>query len=352
MNTELSPKKAKEILSLLKEGFNLTPPVQPAKPGMAPDYLGGAGAGGKAVVDGLKGLGQDIASGAASVAKGVGNAVSGAANAVGKGFNKLMTPPAGNPNAMAQATAGMAGVRIPSAPSMAQAAPVKPKAQSAAMTPVGPWEKGPTPMAPQPEGSQSLSTAPITPVPVSKGVENPAMQMKPPTLADRGVTPKTPAAPAGPTFSGDVTDQERQLLRKLHASNYNPNSKRDQQMLEHLRSAGREAGGYGDFKALKNLAYANQYGAKSDYGMLAQKWRDSRAQQLANAGGMAPKAGEYTVLTRRNTGVTTTEGNVWINPADAEWLSKSAAYSDISWEDYCGLMPSDEPESIETFFNR
>jgi hypothetical protein len=256
---------------------------------------------------------------------------------------------------MGQMTAGMAGVNPNATPKPTPSiAKVAPKPQSAAMKPVGPMEGGATPMAPQPQGSQSLSTAPITPVPVSRGVENPAMQMQPPTLADRGVTPKAtaPAQAAAPAFSGDATEQEMQLLRKLHASNYNPKSTRDQQMLQHLRTAGREAGGYDDFKALKNLAYANQYGAKSDYGMLAQKWRDSRAQQVADAGGMAPKAGEYTVLTRRNTGVTTTEGNVWINPADSEWLSKSAAYSDISWEDYCGLMPSDEPESIETFFNR
>jgi hypothetical protein len=213
----------------------------------------------------------------------------------------------------------------------------------------------PAPAAPQyTPGAQNLSTASITPPPpVSQAVENPAMQMKAPTLADRGVTLKTPAAPAGPTFAGDVTDQERQLLRKLHASNYNPKSSRDQKMLEHLRAAGREAGNYDDFKTLRNLAYANQYGANSDYGKLAQKWRDSRAQQVASAEGMPIKSSsEYTVLTRRNTGVTTTDGNVWINPADAEWLNKSAAYSDISWEDYCGLMPGDEPESIETFFNR
>ena len=346
MNNELSPKQAKEILSLLKQGFNLQD-LQ----GMGTDLMNGAGIAAQGIGNAAKSVGNAVA----PVAKNVGNAVSGAAKGIGSALGKVVTPKPGSAN-IGQMTAGMAGVN-PNAtpkptPSIAKAAP---KPQSAAMNPVGPWEKGTTPMPVQPQGSQSLSTAPITPVPVSRGVENPAMQMKAPTLPERGITTKTPAAPAAPaspSFSGDATDQEMQLLRKVHASNYNPKSTRDQQMLQHLRTAGREAGGYDDFKALKNLAYANQYGAKSDYGMLAQKWRDGRAQQVAQAGGMAPKAGEYTVLTRRNTGVTTTEGNVWINPVDYEWLSKSAAYSDISWEDYCGLMPGDEPEGVETFFNK
>lgn len=351
MNTELSPKEAQQILNLLKQGFNLQD-LQ----GLGQDFMNGAKTVGSGIASGAKAVGNAVA----PVAQSVGNAVSGAAKGIGSAMNsagsalgKVVTPKPGAAN-MGQITAGMAGVN-PNAtpkpmPSMAQAAP---KTQSAAMRPVGPWEKGPTAPAPQPMGSQSLSTAPITPVaPATQAVENPAMQMKSPTLQERGIATKTPAQPAGPSFSGDATDQEMQLLRKLHASNYNPKSSRDQQMLQHLRTAGREAGGYDDFKALKNLAYANQYGAKSDYGMLAQKWRDGRAQQVAQAGGMAPKAGEYTVLTRRNTGVTTTEGNVWINPADYVWLNKSAAYSDVSWEDYCGLMPGDEPESIETFFNK
>jgi len=339
MNTELSPKEAQQILNLLKQGFNLQD-IQ----GLGQDFMNGAKTVGSGIASGAKAVGNAVS----GAAKGIGSAMNSAGNALGK----AVTPKPGAAN-MGQITAGMAGVN-PNAtpkptPSMTQAAP---KPQSAAMKPVGPWEKGTTPMPVQPQGSQSLSTAPITPVPVSKGVENPAMQMKAPTLQERGITAKTPAQPAGPSFSGDATDQEMQLLRKLHASNYNPKSSRDQQMLQHLRTAGREAGGYDDFKTLRNLAYANQYGAKSDYGMLAQKWRDGRAQQVAQAGGMAPKAGEYTVLTRRNTGVTTTEGNIWINPADSEWLGKSAAYSDVSWEDYCGLMPSDEPESIEAFFNK
>lgn len=62
-------------------------------------------------------------------------------------------------------------------------------------------------------------------------------------------------------------------------------------------------------------------------------------------------ADETPVLTRRNTGITTNSGNIWINPADREWLSKSAAYKDVSWEDYCALIPSDTPKSIEQFFN-
>ena len=110
-------------------------------------------------------------------------------------------------------------------------------------------------------------------------------------------------------------------------------------------------GGYGDFKNVRNLAYANQYGADSDYGKLATKYRDSRAQEMAQAQGMPIKSSaEYTVLTRRNTGVTTTEGNIWTNPADYHWLSKSAAYQDIAWEDYCNLDPDDEPKGITHFF--
>jgi hypothetical protein len=159
----------------------------------------------------------------------------------------------------------------------------------------------------------------------------------------------TPQPPAANNFAGAITPEEQQLMRKLHGSNYY--EKTDRAKLDNLRAAGRELGGYGDFKNLRNLSYANQYGSNSDYGRLAQKYRDTQAQQMAAAHGMPVKAGEYTMLTRRNTGVVTSEGNVWINPADQMWLNKSAAYQHLAWEDYMGLDPSDEPSGIVEFFN-
>lgn len=365
MNTELSSKEAKEILNLLKESnaamaitpnlntnrpvpLNLNMTKRAPKPQMAPAVSPEVKAPAPAPVQPSRGT-VNLPGVPPIPAEGMNKKLvdlGGMARSVGDGINSAV-------ESVARPVRNALSAITPSQSPYGSMAKMAPRPANPAMTPVGPFEKGPTPMAPQPQGSQSLSTAAITPVPVSRGVENPAMQMKAPTLADRNIAPAPQAAPAAPSFAGDVTDQERQLLRKLHASNFNPNSKRDQQMLEHLRSAGREAGGYDDFKTLRNLAYANQYGAKSDYGMLAQKWRDGRAQQVADAQGIPVKAGsEYTVLTRRNTGVTTTEGNVWINPADSQWLQKSAAYQDISWEDYCGLLPSDEPESVETFFNK
>jgi hypothetical protein len=192
-----------------------------------------------------------------------------------------------------------------------------------------------------------VSLAPTRQAPVTLPSPEGDINIGNPTGAPEPVLPTPPApTPAAAAPSGDPTDQEVQLLQKLHNSKFNSASRRDQEMLRNLRSAGQEAGGYGDFKTLRNLAYAQQYGAKSDYGRLAQKWRDSAGS------GSIPKIAQYTTLTRRNSGVTTLDGNIWVNPADQEWLHKSAAYADLSWEDYKNLDPAETPENIEVFFTK
>jgi hypothetical protein len=60
------------------------------------------------------------------------------------------------------------------------------------------------------------------------------------------------------------------------------------------------------------------------------------------------KTGE---LVRRNTGVTTADGELWANPADKDYLIKDARYSDLTWEEYTKLPPSKKAENIDTFFN-
>lgn len=194
-------------------------------------------------------------------------------------------------------------------------------------------------------GGVSLAPTPQAPVTLPSPKGN--ISIGNPTGAPEPVMPTPPTpTPAAAAPSGDATEQEVQLLQKLHKSKFNPASRRDQEMLRHLRTAGSEAGGYGDFKTLRNLAYAQQYGANSDYGRLAQKWRDGAGS------GAIPKMAGYTALTRRNSGITTLDGNIWVNPADKEWMQKSAAYADVSWEDYKNLDPAEAPENIQTFFSK
>ena len=66
---------------------------------------------------------------------------------------------------------------------------------------------------------------------------------------------------------------------------------------------------------------------------------------------LLPKQGSA-ALTRRHSGVVTPDGAVWVNPADRVWLAKSAAYLDVSWEDYKNLEPAATPENIEVFFTK
>jgi hypothetical protein len=66
---------------------------------------------------------------------------------------------------------------------------------------------------------------------------------------------------------------------------------------------------------------------------------------------LLPKQGSA-ALTRRHSGVVTPDGAVWVNPADRVWLAKSAAYLDVSWEDYKNLEPGETPENIEVFFTK
>jgi hypothetical protein len=250
------------------------------------------------------------------------------------------------------APAPVASAPVPAPVPAAKPAPVP---VASAPTPT-PQEKSPAPLqVGGPENGITIgnplaggvSLAPTPQAPVTLPSPEGSIAVGNPTGAPEPVMPTPPApTPAATALSGDPTEQEMQLLQKLHNSKFNSASRRDQEMLRHLRAAGQEAGGYGDFKTLRNLAYAQQYGANSDYGRLAQKWRDSAGT------GSIPKMAQYTGLTRRNTGVTTLEGNIWVNPADQEWLNKSAAYAELSWEDYKNLDPAETPENIQTFFSK
>ena len=87
----------------------------------------------------------------------------------------------------------------------------------------------------------------------------------------KAVAPKKPTQAASSGGGGD-TD----IFRKLHGTSFDPKSKRDQKLMGYIRGAAKEAGGYGDFKAVRNLAYSQQYGPSSAYGKMATKWRGSR----------------------------------------------------------------------------
>lgn len=69
---------------------------------------------------------------------------------------------------------------------------------------------------------------------------------------------------------------EIDIFKKLHGTTFDPNSKRDRGLLGYIKSAAEEAGGYGDFKAIRNLAYSQQYGPESSYGKMAKSWRQKQ----------------------------------------------------------------------------
>jgi hypothetical protein len=113
--------------------------------------------------------------------------------------------------------------------------------------------------------------------PGTKGlVENPAtskmVESRPATLPDGSALLKQPATPAtGAPATGAATPEEMQLLKKLHASEYNPKSSMDNKNLQYLRTAMQQAGGKKDLKTLSTLAYAQQYGPGSPYAAQAKK---------------------------------------------------------------------------------
>jgi len=99
-----------------------------------------------------------------------------------------------------------------------------------------------------------------TPAPVaSAGTATPATA----PVAPKGAVASTTSAPAAPAAqAGPATDAEKSLLKKFHASDYNPNSKADNARLQELRSAVAATGGdisKADPNKLRTLAYAQQY---------------------------------------------------------------------------------------------
>ena len=81
-------------------------------------------------------------------------------------------------------------------------------------------------------------------------------------------------APSSAPINSEMSDID--LFKKLHGTSFDPNSKRDRRLLGYIKNAASEAGGYGDFKAIKNLAYSQQYGPESHYTKAAQIWREKQ----------------------------------------------------------------------------
>lgn len=91
---------------------------------------------------------------------------------------------------------------------------------------------------------------------------------RPPETTPRAATgspttstgPATTATTSSDTVSQgeEITQQQKDLFRKLHGTSYNPNSSMDKTKMSQLQSAGSEVG-YDDVNKLTNTAYAKQY---------------------------------------------------------------------------------------------
>lgn len=108
-----------------------------------------------------------------------------------------------------------------------------------------------------------------------------------------------------PVKTGNPTPEEQQLIKRLHNSNYNPRSTKDQKNLEHLRRAGQILGGYKDFKKLVPTAYALQY-ANTPQGNAYKK----RAEQMGVNFTSTPGGDTTNKLPQANT------SNLGLNPGE------------------------------------
>ena len=88
--------------------------------------------------------------------------------------------------------------------------------------------------------------------------------------------PKPADSKPSSTPEQDSEMSEIDLFKKLHGTSFDPKSKRDRRLLGYIKNAASEAGGYGDFKAIKNLAYSQQYGPDSNYTKAAKSWREKQ----------------------------------------------------------------------------
>jgi hypothetical protein len=69
---------------------------------------------------------------------------------------------------------------------------------------------------------------------------------------------------------GEITQQQKDLFKKLHGTSYNPNSSMDKNKMGLLQTAGSEVG-YDDIGKLTNTAYAKQYAGSSKGDTYAKK---------------------------------------------------------------------------------
>jgi hypothetical protein len=167
--------------------------------------------------------------------------------------------------------------------------------------------------------AQTPGSAPTTPTQSSMSMAVPqsnAAAAPQPTPAPQQTTPQPTPSPQQPaTPQGAPSDAEQSLLKKLHASDYNPKSSTDQKRLEELRTAqsqlkqklGREP----SLQELATVSYAQQYGEKSPYYAQAQKMGINLGkpgqvvQQTSQQGGTAQQAnsqGSATLQTGQTTG--------------------------------------------------
>lgn len=125
---------------------------------------------------------------------------------------------------------------------------------------------------PQPTGGELVrtSTAPVNVGTATKTAGAPAAKSAPLSQS----APAKPATGTGTSQSaqptGEISQQQKDLFKKLHGSSFNPNSSMDKTKMGQLQIAGSEVG-YDDVGKLTNAAYAKQYAGTSKGDVYAKK---------------------------------------------------------------------------------
>jgi hypothetical protein len=129
-------------------------------------------------------------------------------------------------------------------------------------------------------GTPSPTQAPANPASTATSFSVPAATNKDPIqMGGQGTATSNPnmavpsssstATKQGNAATGPITDEEKNLFKKLHGSDYSPGV--GDQRLAELRSAVQQAGGATDVSKIANLAYAQQYAGSSQGDAYAKK---------------------------------------------------------------------------------
>lgn len=234
--------------------------------------------------------------------------------------------------------------------------------------------------SPQPATTPAVVPAPKPVVPPSKPSSNGAVGMTQPKpkastgspyvpdvgqpplpsstpVATAGLPKVAPVAPAQPVQAKAVAQApaaqpqidpavnqqqwEKRFLTET-GTPYNPVSRADRASMQRMM------GGNQPYN-MKQWRSAGRPDAQPDFSIAySEKPLTPNVQVAKKTKQPAVKVGE---LARRNTGVTTADGEIWTNPADKDYLTKDARYSGLTWEEYQNLPPSEKAQSINTFFN-